>query len=69
MIKDFKKRGVPIDGIGPQMHIFDLHPDGTSIGANIARFTAVGVQIHITEMDVAWPADPLPAILETQMTC
>jgi len=58
MVKDFKRRGVPVDGIGMQMHIFDLHPDVPSIGANIARFTALGVQINITEMDVALPADP-----------
>ncbi len=58
MVKDFKRRGVPIDGIGMQMHIFDLYPDVRSIGGNIARFTALGVQIHITEMDVALPTDP-----------
>src|SRR5438445_647161 len=58
MVKDFKRRGVPIDGIGMQMHIFDLHPDVSSIGANIGRLTALGVQIHITEMDVALPTNP-----------
>ena len=51
MVKDFKQRGVPIDGIGLQMHI-DLHPDIPGIDANIARFVALGVQVHITEMDV-----------------
>jgi len=58
MLTDFKRRGVPIDGIGMQMHIFDLHPDVSSIGANIGHFTALGVQIHITEMDVALPTNP-----------
>jgi len=57
MVKDFKTRGVPIDGIGLQMHILTLRADAASIGANIARFTALGVQIHITEMDVAIPLD------------
>jgi hypothetical protein len=28
-----------------------------SISANIKRFTALGVQVHITEMDVALPVD------------
>jgi endo-1,4-beta-xylanase len=55
MVKDFKKRGVPIDGVGLQMHIFNLDPDVDSIAANIARFTSLGVQVHITEMDVALP--------------
>jgi len=57
MVRDFRKRGVPIDGVGFQMHISDLHPDIASISANIGRFTALGVQVHITEMDVALPAD------------
>lgn len=58
MIKDFRHRGIPIDGVGLQMHLFDLNPDLASIEANIARFTALGVQVHITEMDVAIPTDP-----------
>ena len=57
MVKDFKARGVPIDGVGMQMHIFDLQADPEGISRNIARFTALGVQVHITEMDVALPVD------------
>ena len=57
MVRDFRQRGVPIDGIGWQMHIANLHADITSISANINRFTALGVQVHITEMDVALPVD------------
>jgi endo-1,4-beta-xylanase len=58
MVKDFKRRRVPIDGVGLQMHLFDLNPDLASIEATIARFTALGVQVHITEMDVALPTVP-----------
>jgi endo-1,4-beta-xylanase len=57
MVKDFKQRGVPIDGVGMQMHLFDLQADFDSIDANIARFTALDVQVQITEMDVAVPLD------------
>jgi endo-1,4-beta-xylanase len=57
MVKDFRQHGVPIDGVGMQMHIFDLQADFDSIEANIARFTLLGVQVHITEMDVALPLD------------
>ena len=57
MVQDFKRRGVPIAGVGFQMHIGDLHPDVAAISENIARFTALGVQVHITEMDVAIPVD------------
>jgi endo-1,4-beta-xylanase len=58
MVKDFKKRGVPIDGVGLQMHISNLEIDTVAIAANIARLTALGVQVHITELDVSLPIDP-----------
>jgi endo-1,4-beta-xylanase len=57
MVKDFKKHGVPIDGVGFQMHIFNMNPDVQSISDNIARFAKLGMQVHITEMDVALPVD------------
>ncbi len=57
MVKDFKRRGVPIDGVGLQMHISALELDTAAIATNIARLTALGVQIHITELDVALPVD------------
>jgi endo-1,4-beta-xylanase len=58
MVRDFRRRGVPIDGVGLQMHIPNLYADVASISANIKRLTGLGVQVHITEMDVALPLDP-----------
>jgi endo-1,4-beta-xylanase len=70
MVRDFRQRGVPIDGVGFQMHVANLHADVASISANIKRFTALGVQVHITEMDVALPVDasgnPRPEDLQKQ---
>ena len=57
MVKDFKQRGVPIDGVGLQLHISQLDVDTTAVGANIARLTALGLQVHITELDVSLPVD------------
>jgi len=57
MVRDFKQRGVPIDGVGLQMHISQLDPDTAAIAANIARLTALGLQVHITELDVSLPVD------------
>ena len=57
MAKDFKQRGVPIDGIGLQLHISRLDFDAAPVAANIARLTALGVQVHITELDVSLPLD------------
>jgi endo-1,4-beta-xylanase len=59
MARDFRQRGVPIDGVGLQMHIAHLHTDVASISENIKRLTALGLQVHITEMDVALPVDGL----------
>jgi endo-1,4-beta-xylanase len=57
MVKDFKFRGIPIDGVGLQMHIFNLDADAPAIAANIARLTALGLQVQITELDVSLPID------------
>lgn len=71
MVRDFKRRGVPIHGVGLQMHILDLNPDIDGIAANIRRLTALGLQVHITELDIALPVDPVgrprnPADLQRQ---
>ncbi len=59
MVEDFKRRDVPIDGIGLQMHVPTVDGDNLAltadIAANIARLTALGLQVHITELDVALP--------------
>jgi endo-1,4-beta-xylanase len=57
MVKDFKRRGVPIDGVGLQLHIPKLEVDVAALSANIARLTALGLQVHITELDVSLPID------------
>lgn len=58
MVKDFRARGVPIDGVGIQAHITDLDAkDLATLDANIARLVALGLQVHITELDVGLPAD------------
>ena len=57
MIKSFKRRSIPIDGVGLQMHISLLDANIPAIAANIARLTALGVQVHITELDVSLPLE------------
>jgi endo-1,4-beta-xylanase len=51
MVRDFKSRGVPIDCVGLQSHL------GTGLDstyqANIQRFADLGVDVQITELDVA----------------
>jgi len=57
MVKDFRDRRVPIDGVGLQLHISQLNADIPDIAANIARLAALGLQVHITELDVSLPID------------
>jgi endo-1,4-beta-xylanase len=65
MVQDFRKRGVPIDGVGIQAHIFEANMEEiSSLAANLSRLTALGVQVHITEMDVALPLDATGALLD-----
>jgi endo-1,4-beta-xylanase len=59
MLKEFKQRGVPIDGVGLQMHIPDLTFDAQGVKANIARLSSLGLQIHITELDVSLPLNSM----------
>ena len=52
-IKDAKQRGVPIDGIGMQMHIDGTHPPvKDEVVANMKRFGDLGVKVYVTEFDV-----------------
>ena len=39
------------------MHISRLDFDAAAVEQNIARLTALGVQVHITELDVSLPLD------------
>jgi endo-1,4-beta-xylanase len=62
MLRDFKARGVPIDGVGLQMHISPRDFDLSQIGPNLARLTALGLQVQITELDVELPVDSTGAV-------
>jgi endo-1,4-beta-xylanase len=53
LVTDLKSRGVPIDGVGHQMHINIEEPSVASIVETIDMFSAVGVDNQITELDVS----------------
>ena len=57
MAQDLKARGVPIDGIGMQMHLGTKPGSPSSMEANMKRISELGLQVQITELDVKLPVD------------
>ena len=70
MAQDFLSRGVPLHGIGFQMHLGSGGLSYTSLRAQLAAIQRPGPRLHITEMDVRVPVDTngvaTPADLGTQ---
>jgi endo-1,4-beta-xylanase len=59
LVRELVKRGVPIHGIGLQMHLaiseksdFPKPPTVQELEENMRRYSDLGLEIHITEMDV-----------------
>lgn len=68
MAADFKKRGVPLDGVGFQAHVslkFDDPAKLASFAKNLERFANLGLEVQITELDIRL-ADSSPASLAAQ---
>ncbi|PKV82957.1 endo-1,4-beta-xylanase [Streptomyces sp. TLI_146] len=57
LVKSLKGQGVPLDGVGFQAH-FILGQIPSSFKANLQRFTALGVNVAITELDDRMPLPP-----------
>lgn len=51
MVADFKKRGIPIHGLGIQMHIGVSQGDA-GIENAIRKFAETGLKVHISELDI-----------------
>jgi endo-1,4-beta-xylanase len=65
LVRDLKARGVPIDGVGFQAH-FNLDGVPPDFVANMQRFRALGLDVAITEADVALKLAPSAADLQAQ---
>lgn len=53
VVSDLLARGVPVHGVGMQLHVNAAYPrDLQSFAANVRRFEALGLYVDITEMDV-----------------
>ena len=65
IVRGLKARGVPIDGVGFQTHA-NLRGLPKDFVANMQRFKALGLDVAITEADVALPVPASPADLARQ---
>jgi len=55
MVQSMKQRGIPIDGVGLQYHVsLGYTPNINDVTNNIKRIVALGLEVHITEMDVSF---------------
>ncbi|WP_445022413.1 endo-1,4-beta-xylanase [Streptomyces sp. SAS_276] len=66
MVKDFKSRGVPIDCVGFQSH-FGTGGPPSSFQTTLSNFAALGVDVQITELDIAQA--PSTAYANTVKAC
>ncbi len=56
LLRDFLDRGVPVHGVGMQMHIpVEGYPPLEQVAANMERLGALGLEVHVTELDVRLP--------------
>jgi endo-1,4-beta-xylanase len=69
LVKGLVQAGIPIDGVGLQMHTaLGVAPSTNELATNIQRLTDLGLQVHFTEMDVRIQnsTDPLAVKLQNQ---
>jgi GH35 family endo-1,4-beta-xylanase len=53
LVKGLRAQGVPIDGVGLQMHITATNPPSdANVAANMRRLASLGLSVNISEMDV-----------------
>ena len=55
LVAGLKRRGVPIDGVGIQMHLNASPPNVAVLASFMSRLRNLGLQVAITEMDVRLP--------------
>jgi endo-1,4-beta-xylanase len=58
VVKDLKAKGVPVDGVGHQMHLNIDNPTAAAIEEAIVKFSDLGLEQIVTELDMSiYPND------------
>jgi endo-1,4-beta-xylanase len=67
LVAGLRERGVPIDGVGLQMHVLSGQaPLPREVTENMDRLGGLDLQVHVTELDVRIEGEPSDEELETQ---
>jgi endo-1,4-beta-xylanase len=67
LLRELKARGVPVHGVGLQMHMtVGQIPPAREFRANLRRLADLGLELHITEADVRLPLPATPEVLAEQ---
>jgi len=64
LLEDLLDRGVPVDGIGLQLHSVGVHPGPERITETVRQFRDLGLEVRVTELDVAYRRDDRPDDLD-----
>lgn len=62
MVKELQAKGIRIDGIGMQAHYGMGHPGFDEFEESLLAFSRVGMDVHITELDVTVLDSPDPGV-------
>jgi endo-1,4-beta-xylanase len=52
LVNNLKTHGIPISGVGMQMHI-DINVDNAGITSALKKLAATGLKVHISELDIS----------------
>ena len=66
LLRDLKRRGVPVDGVGWQMHVQSGFRTTADHRENARRLAALGLELSVTELDVRVPLPATPEALAAQ---
>lgn len=64
LVGEMQRKGIRVDGIGMQGHYLLESPDLEEVESSLRAFSALGVRLMITELDVSvlpWPRGPVGA--------
>jgi len=60
LLEGLLERGVPVDGVGLQLHCVGVHPTPEQLRGTVRRFRELGLEVRVTELDVAYRIGEAP---------